>query len=138
METFLLPTPLPIQSILMWIVGSALAIFLIFFIIWKNLSKKSAGRKVLPRIVTAILLVGIGLVGYYSIIGSKNNDMALRNSVVQNYNVNVLTFDSPKMTVLVNDTVRDCEIRSNDQVNYLVQCQNSDGTVTNLDDLKAK
>lgn len=138
METFLLPTPLPIQSILMWIVGSALAIFLIFFIIWKNLSKNSSGRKILPRVVTAILLVGIGLVGYYAIIGNMNNETALRNSVVHNYNVNVLTFDSPKMTVLVNDTVRECEMRSNDQINYIVQCHNSDGTVTNLGDLKAK
>lgn len=92
----------------------------------------------LPHIVTGVLLIAMGLVGYYAIIGSMNNEMELRNSVVHNYNVNVLTFDSPKMTVLVNDTVRECEIRSNDQINYIVQCKNSDGTVANLSDLKAK
>lgn len=137
METFPLPEQLPIHFILMCIAGSALAIFLILFIIWKNISKKSSGRKHIPRIATALCLIGMGLIGYYSIIGSMNNTTALRNSVVKNYNVNIITFDAPKMTLIVNEKVRECEMRSNDQINYIVQCPNGDGSVTNLRDLKA-
>lgn len=136
METFDLPGLLPIRFILICIAGAAVAVFLILLLIWTQLSKKSKGRKILPRIATAVCVIAISLVGYYAIVGNMNNTMSLRNAVVRDYNVNILTFDIPKLSLIVNDKVKQCEMRSNDQTHYLVQCANPDGTWSNLSDLK--
>ena len=136
METFPLPEQLPIRFILIIIAGSALVLFLILLFVWMKINKKSKARKVLPRVATGISLIAMGLVGYYAIIGNMNNTTELKNSVIRNYNVDILTFTMPKLTVVVNEKVRECEMRSNDQINYIVQCPNLNGTWTNLDDLK--
>lgn len=136
METFPLPELLPIRIILICIAGSAVAVFLILLLIWTKISKKSKARKILPRVAGAVCLLAMVFVGYYATIGNMNNTTELRNSIVRNYNVTILTFDMPKMSVIVNEKVRDCEMRSNDQSNYVVQCPNLNGTWTNLEDLK--
>lgn len=136
MQTFPLPETLPIQMFIIYTVLSAVAVFLILLLIWTKTSRKSKGRKYLPRAATAACLIGIGLISYFATIGKANNDMELRNSVVRNYNVNVLTFEKPKLTTMVGKSLRSCEIHSNDQKNYIVQCVNEDGTWSNLDALK--
>jgi hypothetical protein len=136
METFPLPELLPIRFILVCIAGIAIVVFLILLLIWMKLPYRSKGRKVLPQVATAICLIAMGLVGYYGIIGNINNTTEIRNAVVHDYNVNVLTFKLPKLTLIVNEKVRECEMRSDDQIKYIVQCANLNGTWTNLDDLK--
>lgn len=137
METFPLPELLPIRDYILYTgVGSVVAFIIIFFI-WRNLDKKSKGRKVLPHIAGAICLIGIAIVGYLMTIGTINNETQLKNSIVRNYNVDVIAGKIPEVTVIKGETVRTCEMRSDDQINYIVQCPNPDGGVTNLKDIGA-
>lgn len=136
MQTFPLPATLPVQTIIIGTALAAVVIFLIMALIWQFVDEKSTKRKYLPWVATAACLIGMGVIGYYATIGKSNNEMIMRNSIVQNYNVDVLTFDRPKLTTLVGDSVRSCEMKSDDQIEYGIQCQRQDGAWENLEDIK--
>ena len=136
MQTFPLPETLPVHTIIIGTALAAVVVFLAMALIWQFVDEKSTKRKYLPWVATAACLIGMGIIGYYATIGHANNSTITRNSIVQNYNVDVLTFDRPKLTTLVGDTVRSCEMRSNDKINYGVQCKKQDGTWENLEDIK--
>jgi hypothetical protein len=136
MQTFPLPEVLPVQTIIIGTALAAVVVFLAMALIWQFVDEKSTKRKYLPWIATAACLIGMGVIAYYGTIGHTNNETILRNSIVHNYNVDVLTFDRPKLTTLVGDAVRSCEMKSDDQINYGVQCQKQDGSWENLEAIK--